>query len=104
MPTDSEILAGLRNELDVMHSICIKDRDNRDDILATLRKYAAIARAVESEEWKLFPRDHEGAIRQAMYMAAHFDMGIENPDEWRAVDQSYRAAWDAAPQFQEEWK
>ena len=50
MPTDSEIL---RWVLEEQESACMSDWQSpeaRDDILATLRKYAAIARAVEAGE------------------------------------------------------
>jgi hypothetical protein len=49
------------------------------------------------EGWKLVPVNPTESQRQAMYMAAHFDMAIENPDEWRAVDQSYAAMLSASP-------
>lgn len=35
-------------------------------------------------------------IRQAMYMAQHYDMSVVNPDEWGAVDKAYAAMIAAA--------
>jgi hypothetical protein len=93
---DSEILAGLRNELDVMHSICIKDRDIRDDILATLRKYAAIARVLESGEWKLVP------TRPTVDMVEFGKDDIMRGPDWERAERCWREMLAAAPQFQEE--
>jgi hypothetical protein len=61
-----------------------------------LYKHPLPAQAIP-EGWQLVPVNPTESQRQAMYMAAHFDMAIKNPDEWRAVDQSYAAMLSASP-------
>jgi hypothetical protein len=53
--------------------------------------------ATPAGEWVLVPREPTEAMRQAMYMAQHYDMSVQNPDEWGAVDKAYAAMLAASP-------
>jgi len=87
MPTDSEILTGMADHFGPRGDITVDEAD-------TLRKYAAIARAVESEEWKLVPKAATmEMISAARESGAEFGFGYH-----------YVKAIAAAPQFQEEGK
>ena len=44
----------------------------------------------------IVPKEPTRKIREAMYMAQHYHMSVINPDEWDAVDKSYKAMIEAA--------
>lgn len=57
------------------------------------------AKAQEAEKLKgcvVVPVEPTREIREAMYMAQHYHMAVVNPDEWDAVDKSYKAMIEAA--------
>jgi len=85
--TDSEILDGIENQF-------LVDGEQ----LATLRKYAAIARAIETETHKVVPVEPTEAMMDSGYNEIDYD---EN-GQWDNVRNTYLAMLAAAPQFQEE--
>ena len=52
---------------------------------------------IDGVEWVLVPREPTEAMRRAIYIALHFDMSVQNPDEWGAVDKAYSAMLAALP-------
>lgn len=108
MATDSEVLSGIAEEA--------FDLDLNNDEIATLRKYAAIAKAIEAGTWKLVPVE---PVAEMLHPIAR----SEWPEDWEAgkalqrlrgtdvvypkteiecaVGQ-YQRCIAAAPQFQEE--
>lgn len=86
MPTDSEILTKVADLAENPSSPAAFYTDE----IATLRKYAAIARALEIGTWRLFPVDATYEMNKAW---------ADAPDHWITA---YHLMYAAAPQFQEE--
>jgi hypothetical protein len=105
MPSDSEIIDTMRDAFDLRH-----DQD------ATLRKYAAIARALESEEWKLAPFKPTDKQWDEGWHVFHTKAGMDGEEIAEAIEEAfgdesamdglvgevYVAMLESAPQFQEE--
>lgn len=68
--------------------------DNREVQMAWEAWQAAKASAVP-DGYVLVPKEPTRKIREAMYMAQHYHMSVINPDEWDAVDKSYKAMIEA---------
>ena len=91
---DSEILETVRGHALYPHWVDLVD------VEATLRKYAAIARAVEAGTHKVVPVEPTQAMLDAAFREAYYDENSTDDN----LRNAHIAACQAAPQFQEEWK
>lgn len=77
--------------------VCVMGNVRAGDAAAALTVALSSPPAAGDADWVMVPREPTQAMRSAMYMAQHFDMRVQNPDEWGAVDKSYAAMLAAAP-------